>query len=76
MCSTDEKPELTSVMNDEKSEELTSAMSDEECALFEFTNESNSVEVGFLCWIQAPTNSEVQIDKSDLINKKTEIILF
>jgi len=43
---------------------------------FEFTDEGNSVEVGFLCWIQTLSNTDDQINNQELINEKTEIVLF
>jgi len=50
-------------------------MSDEKCCLFEFTNESDSVEVGFSSWIQTSSNTENEINTQELISHKTEIVL-
>jgi len=65
-------------INNENKKLLIYAMSDEKCVLFEFTNEGNSVEVGFLCWIniQTSSNTDDKINNQELISEKTEIVLF
>jgi len=65
-------------INNENTKLLISDMSDEKCGLFEFTNEGNSVEVGFLCWIniQTSSNTDDQITNEELISEKIEIVLF
>lgn len=65
-------------INEKQLEYLINGINDEKCCLYEFTNESNAVEVGFSCWIQgtsADQNTNI-INHQDLIENKTETVVY
>lgn len=54
---------------------LISGLSDQKCGLFEFTNESDAVEVGFLCWLPRNLQNDSK-NLQEIINDKVEIQVY